>query len=234
MAFHIQPTEPVRHNKTVSPAAIIEQFNNPLECLTAHLLYECSEVLAGVKPANLISLVDRTRSCGRNLYQLWQQHQQQIAATIKTVDFVVLQTRQRSLLMLCYNRDLLEQQLSHGGIRALLAKAGYHVNASLAELLEELQQRIRQHDTFPHEIGLFIGYPAKDVAGFMGVVKLPFTCQGPWKIYGRPEESLNLAKQFRDKRICMGSKLLSCTTVDSCLTKLNSNRQLFFASQLIT
>lgn len=234
MAFHTHPLSPVRHNTSIAPSAITEQFSNPLDCLTAHILYECSEVLAGVKPANLISLVNRTRTCGRNLYQLWQQHQQQLTATIKAVDFLVLQTRQRSLLMLCYNRELLEQQLSHGGIRTLLAKAGYHVNAALPELLKELRTRISQQDAFPHEIGLFIGYPAKDVAGFMGVVKLPFTCQGPWKIYGRPETSLNLAKQFQAKRICMGTKLLSCNSVDSCLTTLNNNSQLFFASQLIT
>jgi hypothetical protein len=48
------------------------------------------------------------------------------------------------------------------------------------------------------------GYPAKDVAAFMGLVKLPFACQGPWKIYGDPLQSLGLAEQYRccRQRMC--------------------------------
>jgi hypothetical protein len=57
---------------------IIAGFASPPDCLTAHLMFESSEVLAGVKPANLISIVNRYRPCGRNLYQLWQQHNSDI------------------------------------------------------------------------------------------------------------------------------------------------------------
>ena len=84
---------------------ILERFNNPLDCLTAHLMLECSEVLAGVKPANLISLVNRTRSCGRNLYQLWQHHHEELTIRLGDLTIRVLQTRQRALLLLCYNRN---------------------------------------------------------------------------------------------------------------------------------
>lgn len=38
--------------QTIQPH-ILERFNNPLDCLTAHLMPECAEVLAGVKPADL-------------------------------------------------------------------------------------------------------------------------------------------------------------------------------------
>jgi len=186
---------------------LLAKYEAPLDCLTAHLMLECSEVLAGVKPANLISLVNRTRPCGRNLYQLWQTHQHQVASRFGSLEFIMLQDKPRAVLLLCFDRNHLEQHLSHAGIRTLLHKAGYQPQSGLDELLDLLLQRIVKHDRFPHEIGLFIGYPPKDVAAFMGMVKLPFTCQALWKIYGNPAQSLRLAEDYRCCRQRMGAIL---------------------------
>lgn len=197
MAFSIMKPSTSKPSVQAYQPHILENFKNPLDCLTAHLMLECSEVLAGVKPANLISLVNRTRPCGRNLYQLWHSHHEELAARLSNLTIRVLQTRQRALLLLCYNHEHLERHLAHAGIRTLLHKAGYESDAPSEGLLAELCRRIGENDSFPHEIGLFIGYPAKDVAAFMGLVNLPFACQGPWKIYGNPLQSLGLAEQFR-------------------------------------
>lgn len=209
MAFSNQMVLKSKPHAQPFPSQILERFSIPLDCLTAHLILECAEVLAGVKPANLISLVNRTRPCGRNLYQLWQRHREDLTARLTDLTFRVLQTRQRALLLLCYKHDHLERHLAHAGIRILLHKAGYEADASCEALLTELSRRIGGNDCFPHEIGLFIGYPAKDVAAFMGLVKLPFACQGPWKIYGNPVQSLGLAEQYRYCRKRMSAILAS-------------------------
>lgn len=195
------------------------RFTDPLDCLAAHLLFESSEVLAGIKPANLVSLVNRPRSCGRNLYELWHSHHNEIASRSGELCFEVLQTKDRSLLLFCYNAEHLEQHLSHPGIRAILAKAGYDIRRNSHDLLSELRSRIESSDTFPHEIGLFIGYPAKDVVAFMGMVSLPFACQGPWKIYGEARQSLTLADDFRRSRHEMGRQLASCDSPFECLNQ---------------
>jgi len=209
MAYSNKMLTTIKPSASTFQSQILERYDNPLDCLTAHLMLECSEVLGGVKPANLISLVNRTRSCGRNLYQLWQRHQSGLAARFPDLTIKVLQTRQRALLLLCYDHRHLEQHLSHAGIRSLLQKSGYEADAPCDSLLEELCRRIGTTGSFPHEIGLFIGYPAKDVAAFMGLVKLPFTCQGPWKIFGNPERSLGLAEQHRCCRQRMSTFLTS-------------------------
>jgi len=208
---------------------VLDRFSDPFDCLTAHLMLECSEVLAGVKPANLISLVNRTRPCGRNLYQLWAIHHADITCCLGNITFKVLQTRERSLLILCYNRDHLKSHLSHAGIRTMLHKAGYETEVSCDSLLEELCRRIGNNDSFPHEIGLFIGYPAKDVAAFMGLVKLPFACQGPWKIYGNPAQSLELAEQYRCCRQKMSTLL---TSGNHNALKLNNPAHPFFYQRI--
>lgn len=204
---------------------ILERFSNPLDCLTAHLMLECSEVLAGVKPANLISIANRTRPCGRNLYQLWQSHHEELSSRFANITFIELQTRPQALLLFCYNCEELEHSLAHAGIRTLLHKSGYEVGASIENLVAELCRRIAKCDSFPHEIGFFIGYPAKDVAAFMGLVKLPFACQGPWKIYGNPLRSLALADQCRCCRQRMGAIL---ATGNRKSLELNNPKHPFF------
>ncbi|MBK5276611.1 MAG: DUF3793 family protein [Desulfuromonadales bacterium] len=230
MAFSKQSTFKSKPSARPFQLQILERFSNPLDCLTAHLMLECSEVLAGVKPANLISLVNRTRSCGRNLYQLWQSHHDELSTSLTGISFKVLQTRERALLLFCYNPDHLETHLAHAGIRVMLKKAGYDSTLSSEALLTELCRRIGNSDTFPHEIGLFIGYPAKDVAAFMGIVNLPFACQGPWKIYGNPGESLRLAERFRHCRNLMAEHLSLCASAVQYLDCLAGDTNGLFVS----
>ena len=209
MAFSYADYATKTTHKAQGHNQLTSRFQDPLDCLTAHLMLECSEVLAGVKPANLISLVNRTRPCGRNLYQLWHAHHNEMATRLSGVSFKVLQTRERALLLFCHNRDNLARHLAHNGIRVLLEKAGYDTSLPSHDLLTELCRRFEDTGAFPHEIGLFIGYPAKDVAAFMGLVNLPFSCQGPWKIFGNPVQSLCLAEQYHRCRQRMSDILAS-------------------------
>jgi hypothetical protein len=228
MAFTHTAHAPMKPSTQTFRPHILDPFGDPLDCLTAHFMLECSEVLAGVKPANLIPLVNRSRSCGRNLYLLWQRHQAELAARFPDLAIKVLQTGERALLLLCYNRTHLDRHLSHAGIRSLLHRAGYEKGMTAESLLGELRRRIGTSGSFPHEIGLFIGYPAKDVAAFMGLVNLPFTCQGPWKIYGNPEQSLGLAKQFRCCRQRMTDIL--ATGLHEALERNNPSQPFFCRS----
>jgi hypothetical protein len=193
-----------KYHKAVPPSndwlaapLLLARYGDPVDCLTAHLMLEAAEVLAGAKPANLLSIANRTHLCGRNLYTIWQTHRSEAVLRLGDLTCLTLKVSERHVLLLCYNHSNLEQHLSHAGIRTLLQKAGYDRTATLDDLLAELQQRVTHNADFPHEIGLFIGYPAKDVAAFMGLIKLPFFCQGPWRIYGNPVRSLALADCYR-------------------------------------
>ena len=138
---------------------------------------------------------------------------------------MVLQTKEKALLLLCYNSGHLERHLAHAGIRTLLHRSGYAADASNEALLAELCRRIQINDSFPHEIGLFIGYPARDVAAFMGLIKLPFACQCLWKVYGNPAQSLDLAEKYRSCRQKMGTIL--ATGSRKALELANSNHPFF-------
>lgn len=71
---------------------------------------------------------------------------------------------------------------------------------------------------FPHEIGLFLGYPLEDVQGFIENRAEGYKCVGCWKVYGDEEYA---KQEFRAIKIvqivivrCGGrerpSKILPC------------------------
>ena len=83
-------------------------------------------------------------------------------------------------LIYLYRPAMLEADLRHPVAADILEDAGYpkgSANGRIAWLI----RRLRESETFPHEIGLFLGYPAVDVRGFIrhGECK----CTGLWKVY---------------------------------------------------
>jgi hypothetical protein len=194
---------------------LAERFADERECLASFLALETAEVLAGAKPANLIGILNRRRACGRNLHVLWRRHG---ASLLRRSGLAVreLADRGNSLLILIYRREALGDLLARSNVAGFLRKAVYPAPADLERTLHQLQARLAQ-GSFPHEIGVFLGYPLKDVAGFMGWAPLPFTCQGPWKIYGDPRGSLGLAETFRQCRCRMATRLARCITPVDCL-----------------
>ena len=54
------------------------------------------------------------------------------------------------------------------------------------ELLDQLAERLCCEGDFPHEIGVFLGYPLADVIGFIQNRGKSFTTCGYWKVYTDP------------------------------------------------
>ena len=194
---------------------LAERFTDERDCLAAFLALETAEVLDGEKPANLINLPNRRRPCGRNLYQLWRRHGAALMGQ-STLAVRELVDRGDSLLLLFYQPQTLTALLAKANVSGFLRQAGYPQPSTSESALDELQARFKATG-FPHEIGVFLGYPLKDVAGFLGWVDLPVTCQGPWKIYGNPVKSLALADCFRACRRRMAHRLSRCATAVDCL-----------------
>lgn len=200
------------------------RFADPRECLASFLALETAEVIAGEKPANLIGIANRRRPCGRNLYTLWKEWGAEVLAE-SGLAVRELADRGDSTLLLIYRPEALGGLVRRPDASAVLSRAGYGDLSDLDRVLGELSSRMGG-DSFPHEIGVFLGYPLKDVAAFMGLVRIPFACQGPWKIFGNPQESLRLAEVFRCCRDRMAQHLSGCASAVECL---NAGRRLFLS-----
>ena len=90
-------------------------------------------------------------------------------------------------LILLYSEKLMEKRLSDCTAKQLLAGYGYGEDLSLDECLDRLSERICEHGDFPHEIGVFLGYPFEDVKGFIENNGGNFKLCGCWKVYGNVE-----------------------------------------------
>jgi len=194
---------------------IVDRFPDDRDCLAAFIAFEAAEVLDGVKPSTLINLPDRPRRCGKNLYSIWKEHGEGILRE-SSLEGTVLVERTGSLLLLLYDRAALDRLLTSKGALSMLRRAGYPEVSGVDALLAEFGSRFALGGV-PHEIGIILGYPLKDVAGFMGLSRREFSCQGPWKIYGNPCESLMLAETHRQCRCRMAGRLVSGCVPYECL-----------------
>ena len=90
--------------------------------------------------------------------------------------------------MICVCRvEWVRQLLQDRKNAAFLAHRGYRVSADVECMLEQFAARLRGNSPFPHEIGVVLGYPLHDVAGFVENQGRSFACCGCWKAYGEPE-----------------------------------------------
>ena len=181
------------------------RFDDDRDCLASFLALESAEVLAGVKPANLFRLADKSQPCGRTLYRLWLRYGEEILAD-SPLRLRVLRRGDDALLLLAYREELLGRRLQARCARTFLGRCGYAPGGGLDVCLGRLEERVSDGG-IPHEIGVFLGYPLKDVAGFIGWNDLPVSCQRLWKIYGKSRRSLELAERYENSRQGMACAL---------------------------
>ncbi len=163
--------------------------------LLRFLLVKTAAVRRGVKPAELL----RVRHCysGVNSEGLRVCLYRSDIYVILGLDYVELKVEAESSLVLFYNPAALERTLAEKFSRRWLARLGYGQDWTTAEMLEELKRRAATC-LIPHEVGLFIGYPLKDVVGFMErIPSTPVHNTTCWRVYGNADESLRRMSAYR-------------------------------------
>ncbi len=150
----------------------------------AVLVRQCAPTLAGMKPGSIFCFNHSPLEVSRQKVCQWNK---QLAPFGLTVQILLERPSSSSVIVFVYRHNRLEQMLSDDAYQSFLAQAGYE-RTNLDDLLEQLAQRLRTQPEFPHEIGVFLGYPLRDVIGFIENHGRNFTCCGFWKSYGNPAE----------------------------------------------
>ena len=113
----------------------------------------------------------------------------------KGVIAIPLRWRKGKGLIYLYRPRLLARDLQDPLAQSLLRECGYE-SADPEKCLVELARRMRENDDFPHEIGLFLGYPPADVDGFMHH-REDYRVSGLWKVYEDEENALRTFERYR-------------------------------------
>ena len=66
--------------------------------------------------------------------------------------------------------------------------------------LARLKNRLADCGNFPHEIGVFLGYPLEDVIGFIENAGQNCKCAGYWKVYCNECEAVKTFARFKKCR----------------------------------
>ena len=119
----------------------------------------------------------------------------------------------RRALIYLYRPSQLKRDLDRGEACEILAKCGYPKQSATRQVAS-LVQKMRLHDEFPHEIGLFLGYPPEDVCGFMEERGGNCKYVGTWKVYGDEENAKKTFARYKKCTDVYTQKLKAGTRVE--------------------
>lgn len=150
----------------------------------------CSPTLAGMKTGSIFSvrknskdITDEIKNLNKNLVN-------------KGLRIIPIEKSENNTLIYVYRPDRLKKDLRKPEASCILKEKGYELeNCNLC--LVKLIKRLKNDSDFPHEIGLFLGYPPSDVKCFMKSPCDGVKCTGCWKAYGNCEEARKTFAQFQ-------------------------------------
>lgn len=177
------------------------------------LVEKLGPVFFGSKPAELLSFSnskDETVFKIDKIEEHFGNHQMK-------VKYKVFKYK-NSVKVLFYNPRSLDQCLRDFRNKKFLQRLGYPQNYSLKQYIELLVSKIEGGD-IPPEIGIFLGYPLKDIMGFMGHPSLKLTKVNGWRVYGDPRLSDKKYREFSTDRKQI-KKLLEYTRPENLLVSI--------------
>lgn len=147
------------------------------------LAFHCAPAMAGIKPADLISWPQGAEEC-RDLLERYAR-----GLSSGGIRLRLLHGCRNRCLILVYREDRLSAQLERREVRELLRRDGYPVERGPEAMLGHLSSLLDCPAQFPHEVGLFLGYPAEDVEGFRHNGGRNCKLSGLWKVYSDVERA---------------------------------------------
>ena len=143
------------------------------------IAWQCAPVLTGVKPSNILTL--------KNVSE------KEVAESLKEmgISYSMLCDSGARKVWLIYREEEILEILGKKEYSEFLDTLGYR-GFEFPQMLQIMNLRFEGYQNgsaeFPHELGIFLGYPLADVKGFIEHNGKDFLYQGYWKVYENVEE----------------------------------------------
>lgn len=119
------------------------------------------------------------------------------------ISYRFLSSKGDKVILYLYREQELSAYLQSEKVQEFLKEYGYP-EEDTEGLIQKLSERIRLYGNgqtdFPHEIGIFLGYPLPDVKGFIENEGKNFAYMGYWKVYHNVQEAAKLFRRFDRER----------------------------------
>ena len=143
------------------------------------LVYHCAPTMAGLKMASLVCLpMTEDESIHQDMVAHYNHQFNRKGLYFRTL----CSCRGRHLLYL-YRKEQVDHYLEQSDVQAFLKTCGYTSLEDWDSVLSCLSFRLRSSENFPHEIGVFLGYPLEDVKSFIKEQGANAKLCGEWKVY---------------------------------------------------
>lgn len=159
-----------------------------LENIETQLALQCAPLITGLKVSNLLIISKGNEKVVKRILN-----------RTGISYYRLIQTRAKTTFLL-FRRNELEEFLSDENVRNVLMKAGYkslQIDKILRTFSLRYEAYIQGDKSFPHEMGLLLGYPVEDVVGFVENNGKNFLYSGYWKVYENQKAKVKLFDKFK-------------------------------------
>ena len=140
----------------------------------------CAPTMASIKTGNMFTHHFKTE---KDMNQQIRMLNRRLRS--KGLHVVPLRYADGTGLIYTYRPVKLHQDLCNEKACSLLSQHGYSC-CQPGRCVQQLRKRLSEQQEFPHEVGLFLGYPPEDVEGFIHR-KDEVKYTGHWKVYSDVE-----------------------------------------------
>ena len=165
------------------------------EYIETFLVYNLSLVIAGAKPAVTLTI----KKNNYKLYNNWNIYGDIFIKDL-SLNYIELRESINSIVIMVYDEFILEKILNSNYSIEFLNSLGYPSNSSINDYVSILKDRYEKYHC-PHELGLFLGIPIKDVRDFMECTTKKCLLCKYWKVYNdsqKAEITFNTYDKIKD------------------------------------
>ncbi len=155
------------------------------------VIKQCSPTLAGLKTGSLFSCRADSYDELIRAIRIWNRE-----LSDKGIRVLILRYEKGRGLVYFYRPKKLQHDFMNEHSREILIRFGYAIH-NPDKCVAQLSKKFKESVVFPHEIGLFLGYPPEDVEGFIQNRAGGSQFTGYWKVYGDPERAKKIFEQYR-------------------------------------
>jgi hypothetical protein len=165
--------------------------------------------LLKIKPSSLIHVNKRSTGYQISFMKIFQQELEPFQSHCS-----VLYEDDLMYILMIYNNELLQETVTSKENGYFLTTCGYDFTGDTVErVIDRLKLRYEDYKTnngnYPHEIGLFLGYPIWDVKDFIRFHGRNYLYCGFWKVYHELDIALKIFDSYNAVRESVISSLKS-------------------------
>lgn len=185
--------------------------------IETQLALQCAPLITGIKISNLLIIPAENEKVLR-------------AVLMHTgICFYRLLKSEDRITFLLFRRNLLEEYINRTDIRNFFQREGYK-EFGLGYILRTFQIRYHSYmtreQTFPHEMGLLLGYPIEDVRGFIDHAGEQYLYSGYWKVYQDVETKKRIFEQYETAKETLIQLLASGIHMEEIIRRYYGNNRL--------